>query len=187
MPRRLNAIATTYGQTQYKSRLEARFAEFLTRRGEPFEYEPVIRAAGGTYIGDFYLPRRHRYVEIKPRECRDELQMHARTLLASRAPVLVVDSPRRGEFVAYENFNVVEPGQWTQGPGRHWMPPDAGPRPARRVPGWALLIALGVAAAAFWARPHPTAAPQTPQAPLIGATPAAPENHRHHPHHRRRR
>jgi hypothetical protein len=55
MRRRFNAIATDYGQTRYKSRLEARFAEHLTRRGEPFEYEPVIRAGGG-HLHQRFLP-----------------------------------------------------------------------------------------------------------------------------------
>jgi hypothetical protein len=172
MRRRFNAIATDYGQTRYKSRLEARFAEHLTRRGEPFEYEPVIRAGGDTYISDFYLPRRHRYIEVKPRECREELKLHAQTILASRAPVLVVDSPRREEFAAYENFNVVKPG-------RHWMPPRVGARPRGRFRWRVLLACLAVTTWFFWPRqPQPTEPTPTPSAEV---QPAAPQKENHHP------
>ena len=124
---------------------------------------PAITAAGGTYVSGFYLPRRHCYVEIKPRECRDEPQLHARTILASRAPVLVVDSPRRGEFAAYENFNVVKPGRWTTGPGRHWMPPRVGARRRGRLRWRVLLACLAVAAWFFWPC-QPTEPTPTPSA-----------------------
>jgi len=55
------SVATEYNGTLFRSRLEARWAVFLTEAGIEFDYERyLIRARNGTYQGvpDFTLPGR---------------------------------------------------------------------------------------------------------------------------------
>lgn len=55
------SVATVYNGTLFRSRLEARWAVFLTEAGIQFDYERyLVRARNGTYRGvpDFTLPGR---------------------------------------------------------------------------------------------------------------------------------
>lgn len=60
------ARPTTYGNTTFRSRLEARFARHLDELGELWTYEPEV--FGGKYLPDFEILGGPRpvYVEVKP-------------------------------------------------------------------------------------------------------------------------
>ena len=64
----LTAIETCYRGYRFRSRLEARWAVFLTEVNISWEYEAEGFDIGGTwYLPDFWLPRDHAFLEIKPR------------------------------------------------------------------------------------------------------------------------
>jgi hypothetical protein len=67
------AIPTTYKAVRFKSRLEARFAEWLDRQEVRWEYEPPHFAK--SYTPDFFLPDHHLYVEVKPEPFIRELDV----------------------------------------------------------------------------------------------------------------
>lgn len=62
----LRAIETTYLGYRFRSRLEARWAAFLTRLGVKFEYESEGYDLNGTrYLPDFWLPGNRTFIEVK--------------------------------------------------------------------------------------------------------------------------
>lgn len=64
----IRAIETSYLGYRFRSRLEARWACFLTQAGVAFEYEPEgFETSAGRYLPDFYLPGLGEWLEIKPR------------------------------------------------------------------------------------------------------------------------
>jgi hypothetical protein len=90
---KIAAKPTRYNGVEFKSRLEARFAEMLTHKRMLWEYEP-LSAWFGTYQPDFYL--RHMghqglYVEIKPREYIAELQMFWNAIWSAPVPWVCID------------------------------------------------------------------------------------------------
>jgi hypothetical protein len=63
---KIRAIETRYAGCRFRSRTEARYAVFMDRLGLVWEYEPQGFVMDGTaYLPDFYLPRLHKYLEIK--------------------------------------------------------------------------------------------------------------------------
>lgn len=64
----MKAIETYYNGYKFRSRLEARWAVFFDEIGFQYEYEPEgFKLHDGTlYLPDFYLPKYHLYVEVKP-------------------------------------------------------------------------------------------------------------------------
>lgn len=70
----IKAIPTMYRGTQFRSRLEARWAEFFDRIGLVWQYEPEgYETSAGRYLPDFYLPHVHHrgrpaslFFEVKP-------------------------------------------------------------------------------------------------------------------------
>lgn len=60
-------IPTRYNGTQFRSRLEARYAMLLTSLQVDWLYEfEGFRLDGGWYLPDFYLPRTQSWLEVKP-------------------------------------------------------------------------------------------------------------------------
>jgi hypothetical protein len=58
---------TDYDGSQFRSRLEAKWAAFFTAWGTPYEYEPERYGPGKRgYLPDFWLPRLNLFWEIKP-------------------------------------------------------------------------------------------------------------------------
>lgn len=64
---RLQAIPTVYAGTQFRSRLEASFAQHFDHRGMPWVYEPeaFTLSDGTNYLPDFWLPTARAWAEIK--------------------------------------------------------------------------------------------------------------------------
>lgn len=68
----MRALPTWYGGYRFRSRLEARWALFLTRVGLDWQYEPqgfLVGQADGDprpYLPDFYVPTAQLYLEVKP-------------------------------------------------------------------------------------------------------------------------
>jgi hypothetical protein len=71
---RFKARPTTFNGVQMRSRLEARYAEWLHSYGLDWEYEPrCFASSGGQYLPDFLIrdvwflsDKRDVYVEVKP-------------------------------------------------------------------------------------------------------------------------
>ena len=94
----LKAIPTSFNGIQYRSRLEARFAEFLFNSQEEFEYEKLFPGSAQGYRPDFYLKKWRLYVEVKPSELLSELDVFDRDIMPSRWPWICVDSRERGQW-----------------------------------------------------------------------------------------
>lgn len=98
----MKAIPTMYRGVQFRSRLEARWAEFMDLIGLVWEYEPegVQMVDGTRYLPDFWLPLVHHrgkqgavYLEIKPTSPSEGEQHKARLLAwGSAIPVIVVET-----------------------------------------------------------------------------------------------
>lgn len=72
----MKVIQTHYAGYKFRSRLEARWAVFLTSLGIKWEYEfeGFVLPNGECYLPDFYLPTFNggMYVEVKPKELTPE-------------------------------------------------------------------------------------------------------------------
>lgn len=116
------AIPTNYRGTKFRSRLEARWAEFLDSFGVEWEYEPQGYASGSvTYLPDFWLPKTWSrgkpggvFLEIKPGRPSEDEQVKAKMLaVATRRPVLIVEaSPRLPSHESLLEFVSNERGDW---------------------------------------------------------------------------
>src|SRR3990167_3623627 len=63
------SIPTVYSNTQFRSRLEAKWAKFFDGMNMPWEYEPKtfkFKAPSVWYLPDFYLPSIEWWAEVKP-------------------------------------------------------------------------------------------------------------------------
>lgn len=61
------ALPTVYHGTEFRSRLEARWAIFMDRAGVRWSYEPEGYALpSGYYLPDFHLPDIRKFLEVKP-------------------------------------------------------------------------------------------------------------------------
>lgn len=95
-----------YG-VDFRSRLEARWAIFLTELGIEWRYEPRLWKLGpGSivwYLPDFYLPQAGVWAEVKPTNLNHEALEKVRLLAsASGQPVVcLVGWPRMVEQVGY--------------------------------------------------------------------------------------
>jgi hypothetical protein len=86
----VRSIRTVHNGTEYRSRLEARFAQLLDALHVRFVYEPVRlnQTSGGTYTIDFFLPAQQLYVELKPK--RPHIEEEAKCERMSRSGFRVV-------------------------------------------------------------------------------------------------
>jgi hypothetical protein len=81
----IRAIETVFGGYRFRSRLEARWAVFLTTLGVPFQYEPEGFKIGRLrYLPDFYLPEAFGWIEAKPL-APDERELEKAIGFASKA------------------------------------------------------------------------------------------------------
>jgi hypothetical protein len=66
MPK-INALPSVFKGVTYRSRMEARWAVFMTEAKIPFFYEPegYHLEDGAFYLPDFYLPNQDAFMEIK--------------------------------------------------------------------------------------------------------------------------
>lgn len=94
----IKAIPTSFNGVEYKSRLEARFAEFLYISGVDFMYETPFPSGSQRYVPDFYLPFFRLYIEVKPKEFIQELDIFTKDIRASRSAWICVDSSLRGQW-----------------------------------------------------------------------------------------
>lgn len=68
----LQVLPTVYRGIEFRSRLEARWAVFLSELGIGYHYEPEgYRLASGNYLPDFYIPAQDCFLEIKPDQPSD--------------------------------------------------------------------------------------------------------------------
>jgi hypothetical protein len=80
----LKAIETAYQGYRFRSRLEARWAVFLTAVGLRWRYEVegfTLAEAGLYYLPDFYLPDWDVYLEVKPDLPYDQISADNRVIL----------------------------------------------------------------------------------------------------------
>ncbi|WSQ15093.1 hypothetical protein OG604_49470 [Streptomyces sp. NBC_01231] len=63
----IEAVPTCYGDTTFRSRLEADWAATLDGNGIRWEYEPetIILDSGTFYLPDFWLPELGTWIEVK--------------------------------------------------------------------------------------------------------------------------
>jgi hypothetical protein len=92
----MEAIPTTFHGIRFRSRLEARFAEWLEDQGVKYVYNPDDFSHPQGYRPDFYLPWSDVYVEVKPEALRDELLMFQSQIESARQKWIRVDSLERG-------------------------------------------------------------------------------------------
>lgn len=97
----MNNIETFYNGTNYRSRLEARYAVLFDSLKLEYVYEPecFITYNGFKYTPDFYLPKYNIYVEIKPNYDWLKDDYHFNRYLSVNIPLLVLTG-------SYPNFNV---------------------------------------------------------------------------------
>lgn len=123
------AIPTTYNGTNYRSRLESKFARMLDALHVRFVYEPMrVRTADkGSYTIDFFLPDQQLYVELKPkrphveeeRKCEDMSKLGFRVVLMYGDKLYKL--PYRSEFYNgrshrdYDHHDALRGMCWIQG------------------------------------------------------------------------
>ncbi|MFC8291117.1 hypothetical protein ACFUJ0_00720 [Streptomyces sp. NPDC057242] len=63
----IDAVPTCYGDTTFRSRLEADWAATLDGNGVAWQYEPetITLASGALYLPDFWLPELGTWIEVK--------------------------------------------------------------------------------------------------------------------------
>jgi hypothetical protein len=109
MTQRLKAIPTTYHGIEFRSKLEAKYAQAFDRLGIVWEYEGHgFRFDDGTcYCPDFYMPEIDTYFEVKG--VLDEESLRKIKLLVMEMKRVVVGGPD-GSMTIYDFFNDVDNG-----------------------------------------------------------------------------
>jgi hypothetical protein len=108
----IRAKPTIFEGIEYRSRLEASFAEWMTEHDCPFEYlDSMICIGREGYAPDFasigYGYDENRYVEIRTWIETKPIRFHSEAWLAIRAVqetkenLMVIDSPDRGQFQCF--------------------------------------------------------------------------------------
>ena len=112
----MNAIETWYNGTLYKSRLEAKWAVFMTLIGVKFQYEPEGYALsdGVWYLPDFWLPDMECWIEIKGQIPTEEEQR--------KMELLVEDSQKNGYIFYGELPNYAFDYMWESDSAYVWKP-----------------------------------------------------------------
>lgn len=119
-PRTLNPIETEFNGYRFRSRLEARWAVFLTALGVVYYYEHEgFNLEGKQYLPDFWLPALQCFIEIKGAPPTEEEQRLARLLaLTAHKPVYLfagnVGLPTQADGYSSWKFDseVTEPDFW---------------------------------------------------------------------------
>jgi hypothetical protein len=92
------AVPTLFNGIQYKSRMEARFAEMLTSKGLEFVYEKLLPGSAQQYRPDFYISLFDLYVEIKPRAKEHELNIFRADIRECPHPWICLHNPEREKW-----------------------------------------------------------------------------------------
>lgn len=104
-------IETTYANTHFRSRLEARWAVFFDHLNVKWLYEPegYTLGNGDQYLPDFWLPRQQVWVEVKGVPNTKDLELlHAATDIDG-LPVIYGDERRPCDLIG-ETWPVKVPG-----------------------------------------------------------------------------
>jgi len=111
----LPAIETEYNDCRFRSRIEARWAVFMSSLGITYWYEYQDYLLDGVrYLPDFWLPKLECYLEVKGAEPTEEERRLARLLaLYSHKPVYIVAGnvglPTQAD--GYTSWKFAEEGQ----------------------------------------------------------------------------
>src|ERR1700712_648751 len=91
---------TWYGDTLFRSKLEARWAATFDEFGIQWKYEPkVFELISGVYIPDFFLSQIKWWVEIKPNLEYAEIARYKELVDLNRRPfLLLADTPKVGTY-----------------------------------------------------------------------------------------
>lgn len=91
----IQALPTPFGDHNFRSRLEARWAVLFNTLGIEFQYEPEgFQLGTDRYIPDFYFPKVRMFAEVKPREFDEREMRLAMALSAStKCAVLLLIGP----------------------------------------------------------------------------------------------
>lgn len=104
---RIAAIPQEHRGITYRSRTEARWAEYFHSKHLDFQYEPDgFRLDGDWYVPDFYLPYANIYFEVKPTEPTVREVRVAKALAATAKAVVVVacGNPREDvDLIAFDS------------------------------------------------------------------------------------
>ena len=109
MTKVIKAIPTTYKGIEFRSKLEAKYAQALDMLGIVWEYEGHgFRFDDGTcYSPDFYMPEIDTYLEVKG--VMDEASQHKVELTASEAHKRIVVGGPDGTLTMYTGPRPGEP------------------------------------------------------------------------------
>ncbi len=106
----IEAIPTTYSGIRMRSRMEARFAEWMDESDVEWDYEKKFPGSQG-YVSDFFLPAYGLHVEIKPESKLRETDIFRQDVGSYLVPWICVDSSGRGKWriiaanAAFSNSN----------------------------------------------------------------------------------
>lgn len=96
---------TKYKGTNFRSRLEARWAIYFDTLGIKWEYEPKNHTAPGLYYNvDFWLPVQEAYAEVKPTEPTQEEWTKLNQLCDynKRTGIMLIGKPQTGDLQEWE-------------------------------------------------------------------------------------
>jgi hypothetical protein len=103
------SIPTVYQGTQFRSKLEAEWAQFFDAYGIPYEYEPRgFVTEIGFALPDFWLSRGEQFFEVKGRWTQVEDEKFA-ALARELAPIALVLGGPRGIAAVYSHSGSLEP------------------------------------------------------------------------------
>jgi hypothetical protein len=130
----ISAIQTTYRETKFRSRLEARWAVFFDVVGFVWHYEPEAYALEGqAYLPDFFLPDLDSFFEIKPTVEYDQSKPEGLCLLLKRDVYVLVGEPAIHDMWSGEDFGNCRTyshdghfihAPWTDDQGTHYSARD---------------------------------------------------------------
>ena len=97
----MEALRTIFDGVEYRSRLEARFAEFLRSQCVSFDYEPGFWLdchTGITYVPDFFLGPLDLAIEVKPLAFLSEINVLWDDIMRTGVRWICVDQLERGHW-----------------------------------------------------------------------------------------
>ncbi|MGW1364947.1 hypothetical protein ACWCQP_47070 [Streptomyces chartreusis] len=126
----IDAVPTRYGDTTFRSRLEADWAATLDSNGIIWQYEPetITLDSGTLYIPDFWLPELGTWIEVKgPGVPRAEKTKELAQNRACHCPATCTCQWPGGEFVLIGRpalaSDWTEPGHRPRGGYANWETP----------------------------------------------------------------
>lgn len=112
----IQAIATTYKGLRFRSRLEARVAAAFDRNGIEYEYESeAFQLDDVRYLPDFWLPRAHQWIEVKPTYDAISRDKKAQALAKLNVHQVFYVFAQRDEYKQFDNRLCVLSARGQQG------------------------------------------------------------------------